>query len=307
MLGRSSGATPEPVSITLIVIRSALTPESAHASMIVSSGKGLALQYRTASGGASVSVGAGAGVAPVWLRLVRSGATLTAYRAPDGATWTKVGAVTINMAATVYVGLALTSHNNTMLATADYDNITIGGSAPAWQDGDVGSVAIAGSFSQVGDTFSVRGAGADIWGTADAFHFVYQPLVGDGQIVGRVASVEHTNDWAKAGVMIRETLAAGSKHASLFVSAARGVAFQRRTTTGGTSVSAPGSLSTPPQWVKLTRAGSTIAAYESADGVSWRLVGTDDIAMTADVLVGLAVTSHNAAALCTAALDSIAR
>ena len=50
-------------------------------------------------------------------------------------------------------------------------------------------------------TYSVTGAGADIWGTADAFRFVYQPLSGDGQIVARVATVQNTNAWVKAGVI----------------------------------------------------------------------------------------------------------
>ena len=130
---------------------------------------------------------------------------------------------------------------------------------------------------------------------------------GDGQIMARVTGVQHTHDWAKAGVMIRETLAAGSKQAGMFVSAARGVAFQRRPTTGGTSVSTAGSLSAAPLWVKLTRAGSTVAAYESSDGATWTLVGTDTIAMAADVFVGLAVTSHTTAALATATFDGVAK
>jgi hypothetical protein len=168
-------------------------------------------------------------------------------------------------------------------------------------------VTLAGSSSGTGGTFTVAGAGADVWGAADAFHFVYQPLAGDGEIVARVATLDRTHDWAKAGVMIRETLAAGSTHASVFVSAARGVAFQRRTTTGGTSVSTAGSLSAAPRWVKLTRVGSTLTAYESGDGASWSLVGSETIAMAHDVFVGLAVTSHNTAALCTATFDGVLR
>jgi len=290
-----------------VMIRATLDPGSQQASMFVSSGKGLALQYRTAAGGASASVAGGAATAPVWLRLVRAGTTLTAYRGADGVAWTKVGAVTINMPAAVLVGLALTSHNNAALATAAFDSVAAAASAPTWQHRDIGSVSLAGSFTESGGTFTVQGAGADIWGAADAFHFVYEPLSGDGQVVARIVSVDRTHDWAKAGVMIRETLSAGSTHASLFVSAARGVAFQRRTATGAASVSTAGSLSAAPRWVKLTRAASTIAAYESADGVSWTLVGTETIAMAADVFVGVAVTSHNTAALCTATIDGVAR
>jgi hypothetical protein len=290
-----------------VMIRATLDAGSPQASMFVSSGKGLALQYRTLNSGTSASIAGGAGTAPVWVRLVRAGTSLAAYRSGDGVAWTRVGAITISMPATVYVGLALTSHNNGALADATYDNVVVTTSAPTWQHRDIGSVALSGSFSESGGTFTVQGAGADIWGTADAFHFVYQPLSGDGQIVARIVGVDRTHDWAKAGVMIRETLAAGSRHASVFVSAARGVAFQRRTANGGTSVSTAGSLSAAPRWVKATRIGSTFAAYESADGVSWTLVGTETISMSVDVFVGIAVTSHNTTALCTATADAVAR
>jgi regulation of enolase protein 1 (concanavalin A-like superfamily) len=290
-----------------VMIRATLDAGSPHGSMFVSSGKGLALQYRTVNGGTSASIAGGAGTAPAWVRLVRAGTSLTAYRSGDGVAWTKVGAITVSMPATVYIGLALTSHNNSALADATYDNVAVTTSAPTWQHRDIGSVGLAGTFSESGGTFTVQGAGADIWGAADAFHFVYQPLSGDGQIVARIVGVDRTHDWAKAGVMIRETLAAGSKHASLFVSAARGVAFQRRTANGGTSVSSAGSLSAAPRWVKVTRSGSTIAAYESTDGVSWTLVGTETISMSVDVFLGIAVTSHNTAALCTATVDGVVR
>ena len=69
------------------------------------------------------------------------------------------------------------------------------------------------------------------------YSFVYQPLAGDGVITARVASVEPVHAWTKAGVMIRQTLAAGAPHQSLFVTPGNGLAFQSRATTGATSVS----------------------------------------------------------------------
>ncbi len=76
---------------------------------------------------------------------------------------------------------------------------------------------------------------ADIWGTADEFRFAYKQLSGNGSIIARVENIAHTDDWAKAGVMIRESLAAGSTHAMLVVSPASGLAFHRRPTTGAAS------------------------------------------------------------------------
>jgi hypothetical protein len=174
-----------------------------------------------------------------------------------------------------------------------------------WTQTDVGAVTIAGSASYSAGTMTVRASGADIWGTADAFHFVYKTLTGDGSIVARIASLQNVNSWSKAGVMIRETLDAGSKHAMMLASAAKGMAFQRRETTGGTSVNTAGSTSAPPAWVRLDRAGDTFTAYESQDGAAWTEVGTDDIAMASSVYVGLAVTSHSTSASTTAAIDNI--
>ena len=141
--------------------------------------------------------------------------------------------------------------------------------------------------------FTVKASGADVWGSADAFHYVYQPWTGDGTIVAAVASVSNANGWSKAGVMFRETLTPGSAHAFVLVSAAKGVAFQRREVTGRASVSTAGSMSAPPRWLRLDRSGSTFKAYESADGTNWTLVGSDTIAMTEQIYVGFAATSHD--------------
>jgi hypothetical protein len=106
--------------------------------------------------------------------------------------------------------------------------------------------------------------------------------------------------------MIRETLDPGSTHALILVSAAKGVAFQRRDATGGASVSTAGSLSNAPHWVKLTRSGNLFTAFESADGVNWTQVGTaDTIAMGSTVYVGLAVTSHSTAASAMCTFDNV--
>ena len=59
---------------------------------------------------------------------------------------------------------------------------------------------------------SVEASGADIWNTSDAFHFVNREWAGDASIAARVHSLENTHVWAKAGVMLRESLAPGAKH-----------------------------------------------------------------------------------------------
>ena len=107
---------------------------------------------------------------------------------------------------------------------------------PEWDSGDIGTVGIPGNATIDDSTglYTVNGSGADIWGNGDDFFFVDQPLVGNGQIIARVLSVENTDAWAKAGVMIRESLASGARNAAMIVSPGNGLAFQRRVKAGST-------------------------------------------------------------------------
>ena len=178
--------------------------------MLVSPHKGLAFQRRTATGGISTSTSGIAGTAPAWVKLERRGNTIAAYYSWDGTSWTPVGSDTIPMAASVYVGLAVSSHSAAELATATFDSIAVQSApaAPVWQSQDVGATGVAGDGTEAGGTFTIRGSGADVWGAADAFHFVWQPVSGDRDIIARVASIEYVHAWVKAGVMIRERLTA---------------------------------------------------------------------------------------------------
>jgi len=73
-------------------------------------------------------------------------------------------------------------------------------------------VGVPGGPSTInGGTFTVKGAGADITGTADAFHFLFQTMTGDGSITARITSItggDGTNT-AKVGVMMRDPGADG--------------------------------------------------------------------------------------------------
>ncbi|MHC4439548.1 MAG: LamG-like jellyroll fold domain-containing protein [Planctomycetota bacterium] len=79
-----------------------------------------------------------------------------------------------------------------------------------------GNPASVGSFVEgpLG-TYTMTGAGEDIWEQSDEFHYAFKSLSGTGSIVAKVESIDNTHNWAKAGVMIRETLDADSRHAMM--------------------------------------------------------------------------------------------
>ncbi|HEY3886385.1 MAG TPA: hypothetical protein VGL62_14320, partial [Vicinamibacterales bacterium] len=221
---------------------------------------------------------------------------------------------TFTMSSNVLIGLAVSSHVMGTNASATFDNVSVsaatdGASAlpSGWTDADVGTTGAPGGAQYSSGTFTVTGAGADVWGTADALNYAYTPVTGDGTIVARVASIQAVNAWTKAGVMIRGSLSPSAAYAFMLVAASadKGVPFQRRTADGASAVSTPGSQSTAPRWVKLVRSGDTISGYESADGAAWTLVGTDTFTMDPNVLVGLAVSSHAAGTRATATFDHV--
>ncbi|MCY3020109.1 MAG: hypothetical protein NTW87_13915 [Planctomycetota bacterium] len=141
----------------------------------------------------------------------------------------------------------------------------------------------AGNTTPVGaDGFDVSGSGKDIWDSSDGFRFVYQKLSGDFEIRARVVSLQNTNEWAKAGLMVRQATAAGSIHAMLAVTFANGCAFQRRTEADGESTSTAGPAAQAGNtWLRLVRAGKTVTAYVATDeqGKKWEQVGDETLEM----------------------------
>jgi len=176
-----------------------------------------------------------------------------------------------------------------------------------WFRGYPGSV---GSFVEGPvDTFTMTASGTDIWYYADEFHYAYKMLTGPGSIVAMVQSVENTDPWAKAGVMIRETLDPGSVHAFACVTPDNGVASQGRIDTGRSSFNTAEGGINAPHWVKLERSISGMfTVSHSINGSDWIAVANanpTNIQMTATVYVGLAVTSHNAALMCEAVFSNV--
>lgn len=174
-----------------------------------------------------------------------------------------------------------------------------------WVTQDIGNVAASGSASWYNDTFTIVGSGSDIWNTSDEFRYAHQVLSGDCTVVARVTAVEYTDSWAKAGVMLRDSLAANAKHASVFLTPANGVAFQSRTGTGSSSLNVNKTGLSAPVWVRIQRAGNTFVGSYSLDGSEWTYLGSQVINMGTQFYVGLAVTSHDDGDRCTARMDNV--
>ena len=166
------------------------------------------------------------------------------------------------------------------------------GVATLWS-GDSGDVGWPGGASFSAGTFTVTGAGMDIYNLADSFHYAYRGIVGDCTNIVRVTTLQNTDPWAKAGIMIRESLNQDSVNALMLMSSQNGALFSSRASTGAASSSSGQTGVTVPYWVKLVRVGNTFTGYSSANGSQWTQVGTAIVPMATNVFVGFAVTAHN--------------
>ncbi|MET0979870.1 MAG: PQQ-dependent sugar dehydrogenase, partial [Candidatus Saccharimonadales bacterium] len=190
----------------------------------------------------------------IWLKLKRIGDTITSFTSTDGQAWTQVGSGSVAMTGDVLIGLFVTSHNGSQASTATFDNVMITkNTAPAtlpapWVNGDVGAPGLAGSASHNNSVFTINAGGNDIWATTDQFHFVHQPLSGDGEIITRVTAQSNTDPWAKSGIMIKQSTTSGSKYALLGVTPGNGVAFQYEF---ANNIASP-DYAFPNVWLKLT-------------------------------------------------------
>jgi hypothetical protein len=174
-----------------------------------------------------------------------------------------------------------------------------------WTSVDVGDVGVAGSAAFSGNVLTVQGAGADIGGTADAFHFVYQRFSGDGEIVARIDSIQNTQALAKAGVMMRDGLDPGGAHVTLDIEPAGGTDFMQRIVAGGPTLVRATATVSIPYWIKLVRTGHQVAGYVSQDRSAWSLVGSTIAMMSTTLDVGVAVTSHDSRQLNTSTFEGL--
>jgi VCBS repeat protein len=292
----------------LMVRANATDASSPHVSLFATPGKGIAFQRRTTAGGTSISTPGPAYTAPVYLRLVRDGINFFAYyRKNPTDPWKLLAQQTMSMGSTVDVGMAVTSHADGSVATAKFQGVRVA-ALPAWSTAAIGEATGSASITN-GTNYTVNGSGADIWGTSDGLEYLWAPLSGSGRITARVLSVQNVHAWTKAGVMIRESLAADAKQVDAFVTPGKGFAMQYRDAAGGTSVSAGQKAGVAPAWVRLERvvgwSSDFVQAYYSTDLQVWRLLGQLNLTMSKDVYIGLAVSSHNAGTEATATFEDV--
>ena len=162
-------------------------------------------------------------------------------------------------------------------------------------------------------TVTIVGGGNDIWDSPDGFRFVYMPISGDFEALVQVTFFERMKQWAKAGLMARQSVDADSKNALSTAAAGNvpgpdlGVQLTWRADKGGKGAELDyWDLGGPVgfidgEWIRLKRAGANYSASWSKDGKTWvKDYASIAIIMVDPILIGLAVVSCDKTKTCKA-------
>ena len=139
---------------------------------------------------------------------------------------------------------------------------------------------------------------SDIWGSSDAFHFLHKTSNEDVSIEMFVENLTGSaiHGWAKGGLMFRDSLAANSKHFSLFVTGSNGLANQWRSNSGGSSFNYHSTdTASRNVWLKITKTGNKLQAYyKTGENNNWSPFGSErTMSFSGKFYYGVAVTSHD--------------
>ena len=162
--------------------------------------------------------------------------------------------------------------------------------------GDVGTVLHPGSveYDAAQKTYRVAASGENIWGTADAFHFVWVKVSGDGSITADITFPTTTGDpHKKAVLMARQSLDADAAYADVAVHGVGLTSLQSREAQGAATHEVQANISAPKR-VRLTRAGEYFYISVAGEGEELHLAGGSmKVALKDPFYVGIGVSAHN--------------
>ena len=300
-----------------LMVRQGNATTSPNAAILVTPGSGLYFQNRLAAGGTTTRPTTWAGTAPKWLRLVYSGGYAVGYISDAGAVWTRLSATRMTLTPPYLVGLAVTSYTNTQTCEADFENVEItstpsanfGGFPNAWTAENLGSTVTAGqgAYDVASGTILLTGLGTGVGGTANSGAYLHRTWYGNGSFIVRVEDGAFLSTTGKAGLTVSETTAAGSIGLNLYLTTSNQAVLTTRTVTGGTTTTiSTATAISAPYFLKVERTDNRFIASISADGTTWRVLGTPVVVMGSKVEVGMTAASGSATVASTAVFDQLA-
>ncbi len=252
---------------------------------------------------------------PRWLKLDRTGNVVTASVSDNGQNWQQRVELAFPLDI-AYLGMFVTARGADILNTSEFDNVHIAkdqSSIPSivselplpWQRVDIGDVATMGNTGYHDGTFTLQATGADIYDHTDEGFFVYQQLPGDGTITIRVVSEGDAHPYAKAGLMVRNSLQTGAHLAILALTPIGSLQFASGSARGtGIHTTWEQGWTKAPFWLRLQRSGEKVTAYTSSDGNQWQHQSETSLPVGM-AYIGLVKTSHHRQRFNSATFDHV--
>jgi catechol 2,3-dioxygenase-like lactoylglutathione lyase family enzyme/regulation of enolase protein 1 (concanavalin A-like superfamily) len=172
---------------------------------------------------------------------------------------------------------------------------------------DVGNPALVGSasFDSAQKQYTVSGAGANMWAGKDEFHFVWRRISGDFSLTATVHfPKQEPPSHRKAALMARESLDDGAAYADAVVHGSGLTELQFRDAAGAATHSIRFPVDAPAR-IRLERKQGWFTMYAGAEGQPLKELGAYMMKLTDPIYLGLAVCSHNAAAIETAVFSDV--
>jgi hypothetical protein len=173
---------------------------------------------------------------------------------------------------------------------------------------DIGATGIAGSatVNATGVGWTLKGAGADFFGTADIGGFFNAPATSDLALRSQIISFAAAGSFAKTGVMFRASTAANASFVHLCLNyGVNTVSMDVRNGTGASATNvASFSFGATPVALKLVPVGNVYSAYYSANGNGWTLLGSATVALGGSRVGGHTICSHVNGTLATALISN---
>lgn len=194
-----------------VMFRESLAANAEHVTLALSPDGWTRMLYRELTGGATATTqNTNGSPAPYWIKLVRAGSQFTGYRSPDGVQWTQVGTQSLpGMAASIYVGLAVTARDNTKLNTSSFDNVSVTAATTLTNAALIGSTPksaatsasamVDGSMTTYFESADATGAwvGVDFGSPKTITHVKFAPRKGhQGRMIGGTFQVSNTADFS---------------------------------------------------------------------------------------------------------------
>ena len=309
LTGLSGGNSAAQVGL---MVRGNTNPKSPAYAIVAQPGGTVTVMYRWAYTSAMQTLATLSGAnLPLYVEIQRIGDRFQAATSPDGITYTLVPGTTVQLtlANSIPVGVTASSGANGTLASATVSAVTVSSTltpptpAPSaspcptgWSCADVGNPATVGdqSLSGTGQSWTLSGSGPAFGVNAfDQFHYVWQPLPGDGMATLHVVSQSNTNASAQAGVMLRQSTDPSATFYGVFVTPGDGIEVFYRDTPGANVQTQTSATGAAPAYVGIVRSGTTFTAYTS-NGAAWTPIAGSSVTLgnlSGSLLAGAAVTS----------------